>query len=339
MKIKIDKIVRVTNAGLIKHVYSPNGENTVDVESTFLQCQIQKSRFDYSLPGRGKVGRDSCGTIRKVFRCKDTGNPVIRHHYCYRKDCPICYGAWAKRQANAIEQRVRIHAHSKNTFKYAHWVIAPPVFASLEDIEKIRKQIYQSQYFSGGFLIFHPYRLKVKVFDGIETNYIGWQEAKKAGIYETSEKVWVWGPHWHLITHTTYMSQGVLAKFYNTCGSVIKHVADIDIRTNRLNALLTYELAHVGIRDKEQSVRYFGELSNSKLNYLSYKVKVTPICACSVCREKQNLNERSLMDEYEAFVKGETSECVVVNDKKKGYRMMAQVIIKKKDGTSGQRCH
>jgi hypothetical protein len=180
------------------------------------------------------------------------GKVFVRRYQwrCLRAECPICYEAWAGKEAGKIEHRLR-GAPKKS--RPIHVVVSP----SMTDIltltyEQLRAKTYsisKASGFRGGSCIFHPFR------ENDLTNQ------------------WYFSPHFHLIGYGWIKGT---KEGYERHGWVVKNVG---LRKTVAGTAL-YQLSHAGIHGKYHTVTWFGALSYNKLKVPRSEdvVEVCPLC-------------------------------------------------------------
>lgn len=77
----------------------PYSEITVDAYPTPDLIDIVRENPDYTLPGRGGVYRESCGSTFVYRNERHPEDLKTRHSFCYRSRCSVCWEEWQKKQA------------------------------------------------------------------------------------------------------------------------------------------------------------------------------------------------------------------------------------------------
>lgn len=222
--------------------------------------------YEWALPGHGEEYYD-CGSWRKrgclnveehvqngLF--EDMFGKVYIELYkrsCARAECPTCYEAWAGKEANKIEHRMR---NWSGHGKVIHLVASPPTeFWVGHSYEELRKRAYvvvRESGFLGGSCIFHPFR------------------------ENELTKTWYFSPHFHFLGFGWIRGT---KEGYQRHGWVVKNAG---IRKTLVGTAM-YQLSHAGVHEKLHTVTWFGSLSYNKL-----KVKPLPKedHFCPLCGEK-----------------------------------------------------
>ena len=196
-----------------------------DYAKRYGDCEAPKdvSAFHggWELVGQRDAFSSSCGKFKKWLICDRVelhnrfalddmrchGGDVFRHavHYsCYLPQCRVCYTEWAKKEANIIEQRLKVG--SLRFGKVEHVIVSPPQsdwglaeFHNDKFLAKVRKLCFAVGYI-GGATIFHGF------------SYYDLQESLEKGALFG----WNWHPHVHKI--------GFIMGGYGKCRSCNKYV-------------------------------------------------------------------------------------------------------------------
>jgi hypothetical protein len=302
----------------------------------------------WAIPGHGNKKDEYCGTVYGVNKCKESNRVQYTRRHCYRWDCPVCYKQTSFRLANRAFERLI----ARNQ-KIYHWVVSfsedQDSVMMPSDVAKRRRQIYKM--FSGGSLVFHPYRLK-----GIKVNPDGTEEIiditnKKEDVVK---RFWQWGPHFHIMSSVRYIDPTQLHVYHKKGVFLTRIVHDsyIDEKTNKkinvyavppedITGKLAYEISHAGYwsetntvvkntvkglqtfqRIRTNLITYFGTYSPQKLKMVEITVRVPKVCGCSECRQKK-LPHRSYLEELEFEVDEEKIIKTAV-----GWQISSQVSLK-----------
>ena len=224
-------------------------------------------KYDHSslgiwhLPGHGEA-YDDCGDWR-ARGCENVGGHpagldrvaggIVVEFYkrrCMRKECPICYEAWAGKEAQRIDHRLRSFKLDRFR-KVIHLIASVPIedySLSFTDLRRKAYKIVKKARFIGGCCIFHPFRLR--------------------------EDRWYFSPHFHFLGFGWIMGTKNL---FEESRWIVKNVG---VRKSVLGTAL-YQLSHAGVSEKGYHVvTWFGSLSYNKLavDPLPQEVHVCPIC-------------------------------------------------------------
>jgi hypothetical protein len=201
-----------------------------------------------------------CG-IWQTFGCLDyekhlqlgKGKRVYIKQYqrsCYRPACRECYPKWIARQANVSTQRIdKFKEQSKR--QPIHLLLSVHQshhYLSYKELKKKLKQILDIIEFSGGAVVFHPFR------------------------FNKTSRQWYYAPHFHIVG---FGWRSLISKGFGKFGWFVK---DLNIRESVFQTFC-YLLSHCGIKKGVHTVSWMGSLSYSKL-----KVEKEPkIVGCPVC--------------------------------------------------------
>ena len=210
----------------------------------------------FTLPGQG--GHNAyCGKWVS-WGCNNVDLHPKKKHYCEhsqktckRAKCDICLESWILRNANRATRR--LWKFSKKTkLKFKHVVLSPPRFdMSYEDLNKWLKQVLKEANITTHAIIFHPFRF----------------DQSKMRPYAS--------PHFHILT-TNHIT--ATKKFYPKTKWFIKNLGELKKESDIFNCI-KYLNSHCGIKPKTHSIRYFGDISYSKLKIEKEpKTHVCPYC-------------------------------------------------------------
>ncbi len=169
---------------------------------------------------------------------------------CYRPSCRECYPKWIVRQANVGTQRIDKFKEQSNR-QPIHLLLSVnrnQYHLSHKELKKKVKQILDIIGFSGGAVVFHPFR------------------------FNKTSRQWYYAPHFHIVG---FGWRSLISKGYGKFGWFVK---DLNIRESVFQTFC-YLLSHCGIKKGVHTVSWIGSLSYSKL-----KVEKEPkITCCPVC--------------------------------------------------------
>jgi hypothetical protein len=146
----------------------------------------------FRLVGNGDVTKDSCGKFLTVLGCRNIdahdvisefdgknhkGEMILKKTFynCGKPSCPVCYLAWAKREAERAEPRLK--EASKRYGQIEHVSISPPQSDWGLSVEALRKKTAKAlavRGLIGGVLIFHPFRYHSSREARIKGGVMGW---------------------------------------------------------------------------------------------------------------------------------------------------------------------
>lgn len=246
------------------------------------------NKFDdglvFDLPGYGSK-KDDCGA--PVYLAHLSGEKlhwITRSKSCHRKECPVCWPDWKKREALAISDR--IGKYYKQTGRMpVHYVLSPPQSISYETkaaFKNLRHLAYRRgrlRGIKGGVMVFHE--RAIRYTDTDSDTYI------KAHCST--------GPHFHIIGDG-WLSR--VREFFLEDGWIVKN-----LRLRKLNHVYKtafYILDHAAIphgypaisqskTSELSSVTWFGTMSYNKLKVEDYKGSdkiYCPICELELDRSE-----------------------------------------------------
>jgi hypothetical protein len=237
---------------------------------------------DWSLPGNGQKYED-CGMVR-AHKCPNGGDSKLHpagvdgrpagvhivEYYkrsCFRAECPICFGAWAGREAEKADYRLRSYKGGRFR-RPIHVIASPPCDKWGLEFGVLRSECYKNLRkvgVYGGCVIIHPFR----------------EVPKDSGN-------WVVSPHFHIIgygwvhhTKENFEANGWVVKVRK--GGIISSV----------KGTLSYQLGHSGVhkghinglrRSRVHTITWFGVCSYNKLRLKRWHPVpvLCPICGCEL---------------------------------------------------------
>lgn len=212
----------------------------------------------WELPGRG-VAWESCGEFRSRgclnVDGKGHGGKAWIQVYpwsCGRRECPICYESWVRREAARANHR--LEAYPGRWKRAIHVVLSPP--KGIWTIENLRKKAYfilKWVGIEGGCMVYHPLR--------------AWKhEGKIVG--------WYYSPHFHVVGYG-YLHDNV-GSVHGKTGWIVKNKG---IRISTV-ATLVYQLSHAGVCKDHHTLTWFGCMAYNKLKTEQLEVgkRICPLC-------------------------------------------------------------
>ncbi|MHB8546603.1 MAG: hypothetical protein ACYDAJ_07550 [Nitrosotalea sp.] len=173
---------------------------------------------------------------------------------CFKPSCEVCVMKWAGREANRATRRIEAYAKISKQ-KPKHIVVSVPFWEHGLDYKSMKKQarkVLKEVGCRDYSLVFHPFRIK--------------------------EGIWYYSPHFHIIGFGWIA--GTKEEF-DKSGWLVKNLG-VREKEGEIFQTYFYLLSHCGIKPKNHTVIWFGNMSYSKL-----KVEEEPeITACPVCKAK-----------------------------------------------------
>jgi hypothetical protein len=201
---------------------------------------------DWGLPSHGSA-KDSCGSFfrKACFNLEDHPDRLAvftsKIKRCFSPKCPVCWGAWALREAGRIEFRITESMKVKPSLGLPiHVVVSVPSWEYNLDPSVLRKKAYvvgKEAGFSGGSAIWHPFR-----------------QDKHSGL-------WYFSPHFHLIGFGWIQGAELV---YKANGWIVKNLG---VRSNVFGTAF-YQLTHCGVyygAGRKHSVTWLGSLAYNQL--------------------------------------------------------------------------
>ena len=241
----------------------------------------------FKLPGSGD-NLDSCGRYQWIGHLSDKEIHGKRiKSSCHRRECPICYPDWVKRESLAAFDR--LSHYSENTGrKIVHYVVSPPqskLYNSISLYKSLRQEAYQISKLrgiKGGVMIFHE---RAERYD----------DEKKYTLSHCSN-----GPHFHILGDG-WLSN--VKEFFLGDGWVVKNLR-IRSKGSEIKTLF-YILEHSAIgypaishstdsdiadpKPRINAVTWFGTMSYNKLKIEKYTGSNT--IYCPICKEEIEKSE------------------------------------------------
>ena len=228
----------------------------------------------FDLPGYGSK-KDDCGSpVYLAHLSGDKLHWISRKKTCHRKECPVCWPDWQKREALSIQDRITQYYHVYGKMP-VHYIVSPPQSIQYESkplFRELRKKAYQIgklRGIRGGVMVYH-------------TRAIRYTDRTTYTKVHCSE-----GPHFHII------GDGWLSntkEFYLSDGWIVKN-----LRMRKVNSVYKtafYILDHAAIPhgypaisqskpSELSSVTWFGSMSYNKMpkeQYVGSDLIYCPIC-------------------------------------------------------------
>ena len=244
----------------------------------------------FELPGSGHR-RNDCGTPLYLGHLESPGHfhYVFRHKSCHRKECPVCWPDWQKREALAIQDRITAYFSGGYTNRRmpVHYVLSPPQsvkYNTKTEFAALRHRAYRiakQRGIDGGMLIFHE-RAK-RYSDGEEYQSIHCSQ----------------GPHFHIIGDGWLSSR--IKEFFLEDGWIVKNLRIRSFGSVYKTAFYILDHAAIGYPANSQStnlsmsaVTWFGKMSYNKLKIEKFTGSDT--IYCPICKEEIEKNEWYILD-------------------------------------------
>ena len=173
---------------------------------------------------------------------------------CFRADCEICMPKWMGRSSNKATRRIETYEKQSHR-KVKHIVVSVPKWDyGLTKKEQSKKayEVLKSLQCVGGAIIYHPFR------------------------YDRPLKEWYYSPHFHVLGFGWITG---VAENYSKNGYFVKNLGTRDSTFSTFY----YQLSHAGIKKRNHSLVWFGDLSYSKLKVENFD---NDGMKCPICEEQ-----------------------------------------------------
>ena len=242
----------------------------------------------FSLPGGGEA-KENCGQYWYMGHISDPGTVHYkrRKQSCHRKDCPVCWKDWQKREALAIMDRLWAYYDLYGRWP-VHYVISPPQDVKYDTgklFRKLRKLSYKMgkmRGIKGGCMVFHErgQRDHGEYFDTHCSN----------------------GPHFHILgdgwlTEGPFVRDGWLVKnlkirslkdTYNTSYYLLDHTSIIKFEDPD-SGYPANSHSSDPLRRQINSITWFGTMSYNKLHIPHFKGSSK--IKCEICDKEIDKSE------------------------------------------------
>ena len=219
----------------------------------------------------------NCGQVRFTITCPD--DPAHYKKYakysCHRSGCPTCWPTWASRLAKESQDRIdgsRIVLHCD--YKARHVSLSPdnipfnePSSDCLNWLYKEGNTLTKLLGVTGCAVIVHAYRIRKDMQNFVAL--AAFKEKINRYIWIMKQENWqdylYFSPHLHLLTFGNLMDSD---DFHTLTGWVYRNHDDNEKHGRQgpeLAKTVYYLLTHAWIKDNNRVVRYWGDLSNKKL--------------------------------------------------------------------------
>jgi len=275
-----------------------------------VSCVKPKYGF-WGVPGQGEA-KARCGEVLFGFRCENWGSPQqtlngkehargLAYYTCHRPECPVCHGSWAKRESQAILERLlgvreAYRAEGLKLRSPRAFVVSPPQDWAVElafsgedgDYGRLKSGLYRvlrENGFLGGCAVFHPYRILPELKPVLKKAGYGRGEA---GLWEGVlcdalglggwERYVYPSPHFHVLGFGRL--KGSREFYEDTGGWTYKNLGSRDSEKSIVGTA-RYMLSHAGVSGGFHVVVWFGIASYSMVG--SLKSKVQELVRCEAC--------------------------------------------------------
>jgi hypothetical protein len=218
----------------------------------------------------------SCGKIRaKIVCAHDETHPVIyKHERCNDPGCPICYGKFSHRIADAVTERITGY---RSVFGYNPvyhmivWDAFRKGFKTLKESFTVLKARLKLLGVEACVAWYHPYRIKdvlepqlrrYRIANGIPQSVGFWQLAHDDVLNLGRLSAYIeLGPHWHIIGSGYVMAADEYSTYRLGGYRKVRYLSSEE----DVNRVSYYISTHACREFGKSTVRYFGDLSYSKL--------------------------------------------------------------------------
>lgn len=248
--------------------------------------QVQLNKFDdgliFDLPGYGSKKEDCGSPVYLAHLSGDKLHWITRKKSCHRKECPVCWPDWQKREALSIQDRISKYYDIYHKMP-VHYVVSPPqsvIYDTKAQYKALRHKAYhvsKQRGIKGGVMIYHTRAMRYSDPDAYTKSHC-------------SD-----GPHFHII------GDGWLSntkEFFLDDGWIVKN-----LRMRKLNSVYKtayYILDHAAIPHGYPAISqstpsqlsaetWFGTMSYNKLQKEQY-VGSDKIY-CPICEEEIDRSE------------------------------------------------
>jgi hypothetical protein len=243
----------------------------------------------FKLPGSGEKKNDCGSSVYIGHLASEKIHYLHRTKSCHRKECPICWKDWQKREALAIDDRIKYyftHGYSKRRMP-VHYVVSPPQLSDYDTKNKYQAlksrayRIAKQRGIDGGCLIFHE---RSKRYSDSE---------EYTSIHCSN------GPHFHIIGDGWLSPR--IKEFFLEDGWIVKNLRIRSFGSVYKTAFYVLDHAAIGYPAYSQStnlsmasVTWFGTMSYNKLKI--EKITGSETIYCPICKEEIEKNEWYILD-------------------------------------------
>jgi hypothetical protein len=202
----------------------------------------------------GKWSHKGCLDVEAHRHSEWKGKVFVKTYKksCFKPSCELCVKKWAGREANRATRRIEQYAENSG-LKAKHIVVSVPYWKYDLDYKSMKKEVRKVLKEVGCHdfsLVYHPFRKNVQ------------------------ERFWYYSPHFHVVGF------GWIAgtkEIFDKEGWIVKNLG---IRRGiEVFQTYFYLLSHCGIKPKNHTVIWFGNISYSKLKVMEEpETNVCPVC-------------------------------------------------------------
>lgn len=221
------------------------------------------------LPGRGKQNKLDCGMIRNVYSCEQK-HVHIHRYFCMKRSCPICYPSWMNREAERLKDRLLAFVNTNKVNLYHYSLSLDEVYSDFDGNNVGRERYLQMGYDNFRKKVFRLFGKLLRKEEGYLAIFHPYRMVKG---------VWVYGPHFHVITYVDYVDN---EKVQNL-GLFVKRISFIET----VKPLLCYELSHMGVREGGRSIFLKG---NFYFMSSGGVIKTEKVALCKKCHTSKNID-------------------------------------------------
>jgi hypothetical protein len=246
-------------------------------------------------PGYGE-SLPNCGTVRFTITCPDNQEHYtkLRKYSCHKSSCPTCWTTWASRLSKDAESRIDGSRLAYDlAYKARHISLSPDFVPFQSPTQDCLKWLYKEGNrltkvlgITGCAVIIHPYRIRkeTETFVYLASK----KEQKNRYQWALHQENWqdylYFSPHFHLIAYGKFMDAD---EFHTLTGWIYKNHDDnqkAGREGTELQKTIYYLLTHAWTKDNSVVLRYWGDLSNKRLQKIQIDERQEPIL-CPVCEK------------------------------------------------------
>jgi hypothetical protein len=247
------------------------------------------------IPGYGE-SLPVCGSVRFTITCPENQEHYtqLRKYECHKSSCPICWTTWASRLSRDAQLRIDgSRAAYDRLYKARHISLSPdyvpfqyPTADCLKWLYKEGNRLTKLLGITGCCVIVHPYRIKEEMkFLASELASRNKMNRYQWAIKQENPLDYLYfSPHLHLIAYGKLMNSD---DFHELTGWIYRNHDDNQKAGREINELrrtIYYLLTHAWTKDNSVVLRYWGDLSNKRLQKIKIDERKEPIL-CPICEK------------------------------------------------------
>ena len=261
IKCNDKRLVAVSDEGLIFDIPVSKQSNSENIFHRIIewQCETDWDNTSYNgwkLPGTqsahdwcGEWKTKGCLNLEKHKGTEYEGKIFVKRYqrFCYRGDCERCHKKWMLRESNKATRRI-LEFQKEHRQLVRHIIVSPSKADRKLSDKKLRKKTYSVLKSCGviGGVVFHPFKPR--------------------------NKKWPYEPHFHALVFGYRTYRPDLRKKDGL------YVKDAGLRNSVFGTFL-YILSHAGVKPRNHTTTWFGDLSYSKLRLeIEHKSDQCPCC-------------------------------------------------------------